>query len=66
MKLLVALVGLILVLEGLPYAVAPEKMQKWLKQVLKAEPAVLRILGSVAILIGLLLCYLAQRTSIFG
>ena len=66
MKLLIALVGLVLVLEGLPYAVAPGKMQQWLKQVIEAEPRVLRILGSVAILAGLLLCYLAQRTSIFG
>lgn len=65
MKLLVSLVGLILILEGLPYVVSPEAMQRWLRQVCQMEPAVLRRIGVVAMGIGFLLCFLAQRSGLF-
>ncbi len=66
MKLLVSLLGLVLVLEGLPYAAFPEAMQKWLRQVVVMPPGVMRLFGFLAMGIGLLLCYLAQRTTVLG
>lgn len=66
MKLLVAILGVVLVLEGLPYAAFPEPMQRWLKQMTVMPPKLLRILGFVAIGVGLLLCYIAQQTEILG
>ena len=60
--MLVALLGLVLVLEGLPYAVFPEAMQNWLRQLQDARPIVLRVLGGIAVLVGLLLCFISQRT----
>lgn len=66
MKLLVSLLGLVLVLEGLPYAAFPEPMQNWLKQMSVMPPRILRIFGFMAIGAGLLLCYLAQQTSLLG
>lgn len=66
MKLLVSLLGLVLVLEGLPYAAFPEPMQNWLKQMIVMPPRILRIFGFMAIGAGLLLCYLAQQTSLLG
>ncbi|MEW6429009.1 MAG: DUF2065 domain-containing protein [Thermodesulfobacteriota bacterium] len=65
MKLLVTLIGLILVLEGLPYAAFPVAMQNWLRQLQEAEPRRLRLFGTLAVLLGLLLCYLTQRTDVF-
>lgn len=62
MKLLLTLIGLVLVLEGLPYAVMPEKMQAWIRQLLAAPPGQLRIMGFLAMAVGFLLCYLTQRT----
>ncbi len=62
MKLLITLIGLVLVLEGLPYAVMPEKMQAWLRQLLAATPGQLRVMGVLAMAAGFLLCYLTQRT----
>jgi len=62
-KTLVALLGLVLILEGLPYATFPEAMQKWLRQLLDAKPIALRIMGIMAVLAGLLLCYLSRRTA---
>jgi uncharacterized protein YjeT (DUF2065 family) len=65
-KTLVALIGLVLIFEGLPYLAFPEAMQKWLKQLSEARPAVLRVVGGVAMLAGLLLCYVARRTGVLG
>ena len=65
MKLLVTLVGLVLVFEGLPYAACPEAMGRWLRQLTEMPPAVLRVMGVVAVAVGLGLCYLTQRTHLF-
>ncbi len=65
MELFVSLVGLVLIFEGLPYAAFPEAMQKWLRQVTALPPRALRISGFVAVALGLWLCYLTQRTSMF-
>ena len=66
MKLLVTLIGLVFVLESLPYAAFPEAMQGWLRQLLVLPPRVLRVFGFIGMGCGLLLCYLTQRTSLFG
>lgn len=60
MKTLVSLVGLVLIFEGLPYVTFPEQMKDWLRQVLEMETRMLRILGLIALGIGLLLCFIAQ------
>ena len=62
MNYLVTLIGLVLVLEALPYVAFPEAMQDWLKQLSEMNPAMLRIFGLVAMGLGLLLCYITQRT----
>lgn len=66
MKLLVTLIGLVLVLEGLPYVASPESMQRWLRQILEMEPTQLRRIGMVAMVVGFALCFLAQRSSLFN
>jgi len=65
-KTFIALIGLVLIFEGLPYLAFPEAMQKWLKQLTEARPAVLRVIGGTAVLAGLLLCYVARRTGLLG
>ena len=64
MKMFIALIGLVLIFEGLPYAAFPEAMQNWLRQLSEARPVVLRTIGWVAVAVGLLLCYVAQRTGL--
>lgn len=66
MKFLVSLIGVILVIEGLPYAAFPAPMQKWLKQMTVMPPKVLRVFGILAIAVGFFLCFLAQRTELLG
>lgn len=65
MKFFITLIGLILVLEGLPYVAFPEAMQSWMRQLLQVRPGILRVMGIVAMGGGLLLCYITQRTDLF-
>jgi len=66
MKLLFTLIGLIFILEGLPYLTFPEAMQRWLRQLMEMRPAQLRIVGLFAVGIGLLICYVALRSNLFN
>jgi len=65
MKLLTLLVGLVLILEGLPYVAAPEAMQGWLKKLSDTHPGQLRSMGLFAMAIGLLIIFVVQKTSLF-
>ncbi|MBL7175073.1 MAG: DUF2065 domain-containing protein [Desulfobacteraceae bacterium] len=58
MKLLFCLIGLVFIIEGLPYFAFPDKMKKWMKMVLEVPDSHLRALGLVAMCIGLVLAYL--------
>ena len=58
MKLLFCLIGLVFIIEGLPYFAFPDKMKKWIKMVLEVPDSHLRALGLVAMCIGLVLAYL--------
>ena len=58
MKLLFCLIGLVFIIEGLPYFAFPDKMKRWMKMVLEMPDSHLRALGLVAMCIGLVLTYL--------
>jgi uncharacterized protein YjeT (DUF2065 family) len=66
MKLLFTLIGLIFILEGLPYLTFPEAMQRWLRQLMEMRPAQLRIVGLFAVGLGLLICYVTLRSKLFN
>lgn len=65
MKLFVLLIGLILILEGIPYVAAPEAMQEWLKKLSEHNPNTLRTVGLAAMLIGFIICFVVQKTNLF-
>ena len=62
MKYLITLVGLVLILESLPYVAFPETMQEWLRQLTQVKPGVLRAIGLIAMGVGLLRVFITQRT----
>jgi uncharacterized protein YjeT (DUF2065 family) len=66
MKMLVTLIGLVLILEGLPYVASPESMQRWLRQLADMNPDTLRLLGIFAMAGGFLICFIALKTGIFS
>lgn len=60
MKLFLLLIGMVMVLEGLPYAAAPDRMQSWLKKLAEMRPQELRLFGLVTVAAGLTLCWLVR------
>lgn len=64
MKIFILLIGLVLILEGLPYVAAPEAMQDWLKKVSEVSTNQLRAMGLVAMLTGLAICFVVQKTTL--
>ena len=65
MKLLTLLIGLVLILEALPYVAAPEAMQDWLRKLSGVNPNQLRLMGLLAMVIGLIIIFIVQKTSLF-
>ncbi len=61
MKLLICLLGLVLVVEGLPYFAFPHKMKKWMSMVQQVPDAHLRTMGLVAMALGLVIAYLFRE-----
>jgi uncharacterized protein len=66
MKLLILLIGMVLILEGLPYAAAPEAMREWLGKLSQLPPSQLRAFGFLAMIIGLIICFMVQKTPLFS
>lgn len=58
MKLLFCLLGLVLVVEGIPYFAFPDKMKQWMLRLQDIPNAHLRVMGFVAMCSGLLISYL--------
>ena len=57
---------MVLIVEGLPYAAAPEKMQEWMVRLSEVEPKLLRTLGLCSLGTGLLVCWVVQNTPLFS
>ena len=58
MKLLLCLLGLVLVVEGLPYFAFPDKMKSWMRKLLEIPDSHLRAMGFAAMCLGLVMAYL--------
>lgn len=57
MKLFFLFIGLIFILEGVPYFAFPDKMKIWMKKVQEVSDAHLRIMGFIAMCMGLIMVY---------
>jgi len=55
-----SVLGLVLVIEGFPYFVFPEKLKKFLSQISEISDHYLRVFGLMAMIFGLLLLYIAR------
>ena len=58
MKLLLCLIGLLLVVEGIPYFAFPDKMKNWMKMIQEVPDTQLRVIGFISMCAGLLITYL--------
>ena len=58
MKLFFCLLGLVLVVEGLPYFAFPDRMKSWIGKIREIPDTQLRIMGFFAMCAGLALAYI--------
>ncbi|PIE71719.1 MAG: hypothetical protein CSA22_01335 [Deltaproteobacteria bacterium] len=57
MEFFLCVMGMVMIVEGVPYFVFPEKMKVWLQQILDVPDARLRRLGFILMFLGLGLVY---------
>ncbi|MDX9745041.1 MAG: DUF2065 domain-containing protein [Syntrophales bacterium] len=57
MKYFLCVMGMVLILEGLPYFAFPEKIKVFMMKIMDTPDRVLRILGFTSMLFGLVLVY---------
>jgi uncharacterized protein len=60
MDFFLCVLGMVLVIEGLPYFAFPEKTKAYLVRVVEIPDLTLRIMGLAAMITGLLLVYLGR------
>jgi uncharacterized protein len=60
MKFFLCVIGMVMIIEGLPYFAFPEKIKIWLEQMRQMQPAVLRGFGLALMILGLCLVYLGR------
>ena len=61
MEFFLCVIGMVMIVEGLPYFAFPDKMKNWIHKVLEMPEGTLRRLGLVLMLVGLTLVYLGKR-----
>lgn len=61
MGFFICVIGMVMIVEGLPYFIAPEKMQNMLKIISEMPPSGMRRTGLVLMCLGLLLLYFGKN-----
>ena len=61
MKFFLCVIGMVMIFEGLPYFAFPQKMKRWMLQMMATPEDMLRRLGLALMLGGLALVYLGRR-----
>jgi len=61
MKYFLCVVGMVMIVEGLPYFAYPRKMKFWIQKILTTPEGALRKFGFVLITAGLLLIYFGRK-----
>ena len=66
MKYFLSVIGMVMIVEGLPYFAFPDKIKDFLNKIVETPPHHLRIMGFFLMMIGLGILYIALRTNLFG
>jgi uncharacterized protein len=61
MRYFLCVIGMVMIVEGLPYFAFPEKMRAWLLKILETPDHTLRRVGMVMMAGGLVLVYLGRN-----
>jgi uncharacterized protein YjeT (DUF2065 family) len=60
MKYFLCVLGMVFIIEGLPYFIFPEKLKIYLAKIITMPESNLRFLGISAMIIGLILLYFGR------
>ncbi|MBT9439004.1 MAG: DUF2065 domain-containing protein [Thermodesulfobacteriota bacterium] len=60
MEFFLCVLGMVMVVEGLPYFAFPERMKFWLQKIVEMPDETLRKFGLIIMLIGLFIVYLGK------
>jgi len=60
MKDFLCVLGMVFIIEGLPYFIFPEKLKIYLAKIITLPESTLRFLGISAMIIGLILLYFGR------
>jgi len=61
MTFLLSVLGVVLIIEGLPYFAFPVKVKEWFLSIREVPDGSLRLLGFLAIMAGLITVYIGKR-----
>jgi uncharacterized protein YjeT (DUF2065 family) len=61
MKFFLCVIGMVMIIEGLPYFAFPEKMKFWIKKIAVTPVGSLRRFGLVLMVLGLALVYFGRN-----
>jgi uncharacterized protein len=61
MEYFLCVLGMVMVVEGLPYFGFPDKMKAFLQVVLEQDDATLRIVGAILVALGVLIVFVSRK-----
>lgn len=61
MDYFLCVIGMVMIIEGAPYFLAPDRMKSWMATLMQTAPEALRRFGLVMMVAGLFLVYLGRR-----
>ncbi|MCX7634689.1 MAG: DUF2065 domain-containing protein [Syntrophales bacterium] len=60
MKFFLCVMGMVLILEGLPYFAFPERLKNYLLKIVEIPDSTLRVIGFMSMIAGLILVYFGR------
>jgi uncharacterized protein len=60
MDFFLCVLGMVMIVEGLPYFAFPDKMKSWIEKIREMQPGALRRFGFILMLVGLGLVYMGR------
>ena len=61
MKYFLCVLGMVMIVEGLPYFASPSKMRDWICKLSELSDSTLRVTGFALMIMGLVLVYLGRH-----
>jgi uncharacterized protein YjeT (DUF2065 family) len=61
MDYFLCVLGMVMIIEGVPYFAAPDRMKSWMAMIMEMAPGTLRRFGLVMMVVGLALVYMGRR-----